>query len=147
MPRSDIIDRCCHAASDGKTGRIEWDGSANCKLASLLICSCLQSNREVQKHFFFYNTSIFYCDYDPVRPCVVLPQGLKGRARHLVVVRVRAGKCIMSSQRWKYKCVSGMAAVHVQFLLSLTVMLASFWVFMFFFLLCVHLCGSQLFAQ
>lgn len=99
------------------------------------------------KAFFFYNTSIFYCDYDPVRPCVVLPQGLKGRARHLVVVRVRAGKCIMSSQRWKYKCVSGMAAVHVQFLLSLTVMLASFWVFMLFFLLCVHLCGSQLFAQ
>lgn len=36
----------------------------------------------------------------------------------------------MSSQRWNYKCVSGRPALCVQFLLSSTVMLASFCVFM-----------------
>lgn len=46
----------------------------------------------------------------------------------------------MSSQRGNSKCVSGRAAACVQFLLSSTVMLASFWVFM----VCVCVGGGEL---
>lgn len=68
--------------------------------------------------------------------CVVLPQGLKA------VVRARSWEMhyVLTVMEVK-ECVFGLAAVHVQFLLSLTVMLASICVFMDFLFSCVCMCA------